>query len=130
MPNWSGLHISRTTSSGHSSRSSSSRSTSSGRRFLAKSLRDFKLSFNVLCAIMGRASLCGGAAEFTNFVGQFRQELQDVVDNSDIGHLEDGSFRILVSGDQERTAFDASQMLERTTDAACEIDFWFDGFAG
>ena len=34
------------------------RSSSSGRRFLAKSLSDFKLSFSVLFAIMGGASLC------------------------------------------------------------------------
>src|SRR5271166_1391569 len=130
MPSLSGLHMSRTTSSGHSSRSSSSRSTSSGRRFLAKSFNDFKLSFKVLFAIMAAASLCGGAAQVSNFVGQFRQELQDVVDNSDIRHLEDRSLGILVDGDQERIAFNTRQMLERTTDAACQIDFWLDGFPG
>src|ERR1035441_9347466 len=105
MPSLSGLHIWRTISSGHSSRSSSSRRTSSGRRFLAKSLSDFKLSFSVLAVIMGGASLylCDGS-QFTNFVGQLRQEFQDVIDNSDVCHLEDRSFRILVNGDQERTA--------------------------
>src|SRR5271167_2692188 len=119
MPSLSGLHIWRTTSSGHSSRPSNSRSTSSGRRFLAKSLSDFKLNFRVLFAIMGDASFCCGAAYLTDFVGQFRQELQDVVDNSDISHLEDRSFRILVNGDQERATLDAGQVLERATDAAC-----------
>src|SRR5208283_843984 len=130
MPSLSGLHMWWTMSSGHSSRSSSSRSTSSGRRFFAKSLSDFKLSFSVLFAIMGRASLCCNVAHFADFVGQFRQEFQNVVDNSDISHLKDRSLRILVNGDQVRTTLNAGQMLERAADAACQIDFWLDGFPG
>src|SRR5208282_6514795 len=114
MPNWSGLHICRTISSGHSSRSSSSRIFSSVRRFLAKSLSDFTLNFKVLFAIMIGSSLllCCDAAHFSNFVGQFRQELQDVVHNPNICHLKDWRFRILVDGDQKRTALEAGQMLE------------------
>src|ERR1017187_8966602 len=105
----------RTISSGHSSFSSSSRRTSSGRRFLAKSFSDFKLSFNVLLVIMVRSSLCCDAVQFTNFVGHFRQELQDVIDNSDIRHLKYRSLGVLVNGDQERTSFDAREVLEGTT---------------
>src|SRR5208337_4574353 len=134
MPSWSGLHMWWTISTGHSSRSSSSRSTSSGRRFLAKSFSDFKLSFRVLFAIIGIASLCCSfcceRAHLANFVGQFRQELQNVIDNSDISHLKDRSLRILVNGDQEWTAFNAGQMLESATDAACQIDLGLDSFSG
>src|SRR5208283_4490166 len=126
MPSLSGLHMWWTMSTGHSSRSSSSRSTSSGRRFFAKSLSDFKLNFKVLLEIIsdsslccsGYFSLCCDAAHFTNFVGQLGQKLQDVVDNSDVCHLKDRSFRVFVNGDQERTAFNASQMLKSATDAA------------
>src|SRR5208282_5406757 len=130
MPSLSGLHMWWTISSGHSSRSSSSRSTSSGRRFLAKSLSDFKLNLRVLLAIIGDSSLCCDAAQVKNFVGQFRQELQDVVDNSDIRHLKDRSLWILVDGDQEGTTFNARQMLEGATDAACQINLGLDGLSG
>ena len=59
---------------------------------------------------------------FANFAGQFRQELQDVVDDSHIRHLENRGLRILVDGDDERIALDAGQMLERAADAACQVD--------
>ena len=76
---------------------------SSGRRFLAKSLSDLKLNFRVLLVIIEMASLhsslCCDAAQFTNLVGQLGQELQDVVDDSDICHLKDRSLGILVDGD-------------------------------
>src|ERR1019366_5926920 len=91
---------------------------------------DFKLSFNVLLVIMVRSSLCCDAVQFTNFVGHFRQELQDVIDNSDIRHLKYRSLGVLVNGDQERTSFDAREVLEGTTDAACQIDLGLDGFSG
>ena len=57
IPSLSGLHMWRTISSGHSSRSSNSRSVSSGRRFFAKSCSDFRLSFSVFFAIIVDASL-------------------------------------------------------------------------
>src|SRR5271166_4298421 len=129
MPSLSGLHMWRTISSGHSSRSSSSRSTSSGRRFLAKSLSDFKLNFSVLAVIMFRSSLCRDGSHFADFVSQLRQEFQDVVDNSDVCHLKDWSFGILVNRDQKRTAFKASQMLESAADATRQINFGLDSFA-
>src|ERR1022692_2122258 len=121
MPSLSGLHMSRTISMGHSSRSSRSIRASSGRRFLANSLRDFTLSFSVLDASMG-SSLGGNAAEFTGFVGQFGKELEEVVHDSEVGHLKDRGLGILVNGDQERTSFNASQVLERAADAACQVD--------
>src|SRR5271157_5712103 len=130
MPSWSGSHIWRTMSMGHSSFSSSSMSFSSGSCFLAKSLRDFKLSFRVFAAIIVRSSLCYCVFHFANFVGQFGQELQDVVHNPDICHLEDRGFGILVDGDQERIAFNAGQMLECATDAACHVHLGLDGFSG
>src|SRR5450432_2091606 len=130
MPSWSGLHMSWTTSSGHSSRSSNSRSTSSGKRFLAKSRSDFRLNFKVLAAIIINSSLCCDAAQFTGFVGQLRQELQDVVDNSDVGDLKNRSLRILIDSDQERVAFNASQVLESAADATCQVNFWFNSGSG
>src|SRR5208283_1736588 len=129
MPSLSGLHMSRTISIGHSSRLSRSISTSSGRRFLANSLRDFTLSFKVLCASMGSSSLGGDAAHFADFVGQFRQKLQNVVDDSDIGHLKDGGLRILVNGDQERISFNSGQMLECAADAASQVNLGLHGFS-
>jgi hypothetical protein len=49
---------------------------------------------------------------FADLARQFRQKLQDVVDNSDIRHLKDWGFGVLVNRDDERIAFNASQMLE------------------
>src|ERR1017187_8259201 len=128
MPSLSGLHMSRTISMGHSSRSSRSIRASSGRRFLANSLRDFTLSFSVLDASMG-SSLGGNAAEFTGFVGQFGKELEEVVHDSEVGHLKDRGLGILVNGDQERTSFNARQVLERAADAACEVDLGLHGLS-
>src|ERR1700751_6129693 len=122
MPSLSGLHMSRTISSGHSSRSSSSIRVWSGRRFLANSLRDFRLSFRVLYASMGSTSLGGYATQFTDLLSQHGQELQDVVDNTDVGHLKDGRLGILVDGDEERSSLDASQVLEGSADAEGQID--------
>src|ERR1700692_202529 len=116
MPSLSGLHMSRTTSTGHSSRSSRSIRTSSGRRFLANSLRDFTLSFSVLDASIG-SSLGGHAAEFTGFVGQFGKDLEEVVHDSHVGHLKDRGFGIFVDRDQERASFNSGQMLEGPADA-------------
>ena len=62
MPSLSGLLMYRTISTGHSSRSSSAMSSSSGRRFLAKSRSDFKLSCRVFLVIMAGASLCSQTA--------------------------------------------------------------------
>src|ERR1039458_2785292 len=118
MPSWSGLHMSRTTSSGHSSAASNSSSFSSGRRFLAKSLSDFKLNFNVLFVIIGCASLCCDGSHLAYFVGQCRQELQDVIDNAHICHLKYGSFRVLVNSNQQRATLDTSQMLGSSADTA------------
>ena len=67
---------------------------------------------------------------FADLVRQFRQELQDVVDNSDIRHLKDRGLGVLVDGDDERIALNAGQMLERATDAAGQIDLGLDGFSG
>src|SRR5271165_1989926 len=114
MPSLSGLLMYRTISTGHSSRSSSAINSSSGRRFLAKSRSDFKLRFSVFFVIIGGASLFlnRSAFRFADLVCQFRQKLQDVGDNSHICHLKEGSFGILVDGDDERIAFNAGQMLE------------------
>src|ERR1700692_1222853 len=111
MPSLSGLHMSRTTSIGHSSRSSRSIRTSSGRRFLPNSLRDFTLSFSVLCASIG-SSLGGNAAEFTGFIGQFGKELEEVVHDSHVGRLKDRGLGIFVDCDQERASLNSGQMLE------------------
>src|ERR1700693_1107821 len=122
MPSLSGLHMCRTISSGHSSRASRSISSWSGRRFLANSRSDLRLSFKVLFAIIDRTSLCRNALHFADFVCQLGQELQDVVNDSHIGHLEDWGLWVLVDRDDERIPFDAGQMLERAADAACQID--------
>src|ERR1035437_221290 len=130
IPSLSGLHMSRTISIGHSSRSSRSIRTSSGRRFLANSLRDFTLSFSVWCASISSTSLCGNAAEFTGFVGQFGKELEEIVHDSDVGHLKDRGLGIFVNGDEEGTSFNAGEVLERAADAACQVDLGLHGFAG
>src|ERR1039458_1655019 len=125
MPSLSGLLICRMISSGHSSRSSNAISSSSGRRFFAKSRRDFKLNFNVFLVIIVGASLLFSGRNlfrFADLAGQFRQELQDVSDDSNVGHLKDGSFGVLVDGDDEGTALKAGQMLERTTDTTCHVN--------
>src|SRR5579863_1063821 len=129
MPSLSGSHMSRTMSIGHSSRSSSSISVSSGRRFLANSFSDFKLSFSVLCASMGSTSLGGNAAQFAGFFGQHRDKFQNVVHNPDIGYLENRCLGILVDGDKERISFDASQVLECSTDAESQIHFGLHRFS-
>src|SRR5579859_3906390 len=121
--------MSRTISMGHSSRSSSSISVSSGRRFLANSFRDFTLSFSVFWASISSSSLCGHAAGFTNFVGQFRKEFQNVVDNSNVGDLKDGRLRIFVDGNEKRISFNAGQMLERSADSASQVDLRLYGFS-
>src|SRR5215471_17741350 len=115
MPSWSGSHMWRTISIGHSSRSSSLISVSSGSFFFAKSRSDFRLSFRVFGAIMTVPSmkdlLRSSAAQFANLVCHFRQELQDVIDNSDIGDLEDRGLGIFVYGDDERISFEPREVL-------------------
>ena len=130
MPSLSGLHMWRTISSGHSSRASRAMSSWSGSRFLANSLSDFTLSLSVLAVIMTAASLSRDAAFLANPAGQRRQELQDVVDDSHVRHAEDRRLGILVDGDDERVALDARQVLERTADAAGQIDLGPHGLAG
>src|SRR5271165_2557157 len=133
MPSWSGSHMVWTISSGHSSRSSSSINTSSGSRFLPKSRSDFKLSFNVFLVIIANASLLAGrvcALRFANFVGQFGQKLQDVGDDTHVRYLKDRCLGVLVDGDDERTPFESCQMLERSADAASQVDLRLDGLAG
>src|SRR5579871_2824427 len=97
-------------SRGHSSRASHSISVSSGNRFLAKSLSDFKLNFSVFGAIM-EASL-GCLSQFANLAGQFRQKFQQVIDDSDISYLKDGGFRIFVDGNDERSTLNTGEMLK------------------
>src|ERR1017187_3471973 len=144
MPSLSGLHMCRTTSIGHSSRASRSISSWSGRRFLANSRNDFRLSFNVLLVIIFYSSLrlfinsvlcfCSSfrrnAVHFEDLVRQFGQELEDIVHNSDVCHLEYWGFRVLVYRNDKRIPFKSSQMLERATDAACQVDLGLHGFAG
>src|SRR5512135_3120963 len=116
-------------SSGHSSRSSSSIRVSSGSRFLAKSWSDFKLNFSVFGVIMN-ASLGCFASQLANLAGQLRQKLQNVINNSDIGNLEDRGLGILVDGDDEGACLEAGQMLEGTANAARQIDLGFNCLAG
>src|SRR5271165_1417242 len=132
MPSLSGLLMYRTISTGHSSRSSSAINSSSGRRFLAKSRSDFKLRFSVFFVIIGGASLFsdGSASRFADLVSQFRQKLQDVGDNSNVRHLKDGSFGVLVDGHNKGVALNAGQMLERAADAACHVNLGLDRLPG
>src|SRR5271165_3736088 len=131
MPSWSGLDMYRMISTGHSSRSSHAMSSSSVRRFLAKSRSDFKLRFSVFLVIIGGASLLlnRGAFRFADLVGQFRQELQHVGDDSNVSHLKDGGLGVLIDGDDERTAFEPGQMLERAADATCHVHLGLDGLS-
>src|SRR5260370_31337462 len=108
----------RTMSNGHSSRASRAMSSASARRFLANSLSDFTLNLSVLALIMTASSLTRDAAFLANLSRQCRQELQDVVHDSDVGDTENRRFGILVDGDNERAAFDARHVLERAADAA------------
>src|ERR1035437_6706320 len=133
MPSLSGSDICRTMSTGHSSRSSNAISSSSGRRFFAKSRSDFKLNCNVFLVIIVGASLLFSGRNlfrFADLAGQLRQELQDVSDDSNVGHLKDGSFGVFVNGDDEGTALKAGQMLERTADATCHVNLGLDRLAG
>src|ERR1019366_9296715 len=113
MPSLSGSDICRTISTGHSSRSSNAISSSSGRRFFAKSRSDFKLSCNVFLVIIVGTSLYfldRNLFDLTDLAGQLRQELQDVGDDANVGHLKDGSFGVLVDGHDEGAALKASHM--------------------
>src|ERR1035437_230309 len=133
MPSLSGLLICRMISSGHSSRSSNAISSSSGRRFFAKSRSDFKLNCNVFLVIIDGASLLFSGRDLfhlTDPAGQLRQELHDVVHNSDVCNLKDRSFGVLVDGHDEGTALKAGQMLERTADATCHVNLGLDRLAG
>src|SRR5215469_11875848 len=115
---------------GHSSFSSSSIKTSSVSRFLPKSRNDFRLSFSVFLVIIRGASLSPGrvrALGFLNFVGQFRQEFEDVGNNSDVGHLKNRRLGILVDGDDERISLETRQMLERSAHTASQLDLRFHG---
>src|SRR5271157_5788963 len=105
MPSLSGLLMYRTISTGHSSRSSNAISSSSGRRFLAKSRSDFKLRFSVFFVIIGGASLF-------------------FLDRSA------SRFAVLVDGDYEGIALNARQMLKRTADATCHVNLGLDGLPG
>src|ERR1700741_1379842 len=129
MPSLSGLHMWRTISSGHSSRASRSISTSSVSRFLANSRRDFRLNFKVLLAIMISTSFRGTALHFADFVRHLGQELQDVVDDANIGNLKNRSLRILVDSNNEWISLDTRQMLECPADAASQIDLRLDGLS-
>src|SRR5271166_1936524 len=132
MPSLSGLLMYRTMSTGHSSRSSNAISSSSVRRFFAKSRSDFKLRFNVFFVIIGDASLFlnRSAFRFADLVCQFGQKLQNVGDDSNVCHLEKWSFGVLVDGDNERITFDPGQMLERAADATCHVNLGLDGLPG
>src|ERR1035437_4009753 len=125
MPNLSGSLMCLIISTGHSSRSSNAISSSSGRRFFAKSRSDFKLNCNVFLVIIVGASLLfldRNLFDLTDLAGQLRQELQDVSDDSNVGHLKDGSFGVLVEGHDEGAALKTGQMLERAADATCHIN--------
>src|SRR5215469_11973372 len=122
MPTLSGLHRSWTTSRGHSSFSSSSIRVGSGRRFLANSRSDFKLSFRVLAVIMFDSSLCGNRVHFADFRGHIRQKHQNVVDDADVGDLKNRSFWVFVNGDDEGIAFESGQVLKGPADAAGQVD--------
>src|SRR5260370_35163342 len=112
----------RTMSNGHSSRASRAMSSASARRFLANSLSDFTLSLSVLALIMTASSLTRDAAFLANLSRQCRQELQDVVHDSHVRHPEDRRLGILVDGDNDSAPLDTRQLLERTADAAGQID--------
>src|SRR5258708_18158898 len=129
MPSSSGLHRWRRMSNGISSRVSRPMSSASASRFLANSLSDFTLSLSVLALIMTASSLPRDAAFLANLSRQCRQELQDVVHDSHVRHPEDRRLGILVDGDNERAPFDTRQILERTADAAGEIDLGTHGLA-
>src|ERR1017187_5536529 len=133
MPNLSGSLMCLIISTGHSSRSSNAISSSSGRRFFAKSRSDFKLSCNVFLVIIVGASLCFSGRNlfhFADLAGQLRQKFQDVGDDSNVGHLKDGSFGVLVDGHDEGTALKTGQMLERAADATCHINLGLDRLSG
>jgi len=70
------------------------------------------------------------ASRFADFVRQLRQELQDVGDDSDIGHLEERSFRVFVDGDDEGIAFNPGEVLELAADAAGHVHLGLDGLSG
>src|ERR1019366_60119 len=129
MPNLSGSLMCLIISTGHSSRSSNAISSSSGRRFFAKSRSDFKLNCNVFLVIIVGASLCllgRNLFHFADLAGQLRQKLQNVSDDSNVGHLKDGSFGVLVDGDDEGTALKSGEMLERTADATRHVNLGLD----
>ena len=97
---------------------------------MAKSRSDFKLRFSVFLVIISEPRFAGDAALFANLFGQFRQELQDVVDDADVRHLENGGFGILVDGNDERVALHSGQVLERSADAAGQVNLGPHGLAG
>ena len=131
MPSLSGLHMWRTISSGHSSRSSSSIKVSSGKRFLANSLSDFRLSFSVFCAIIGCDLISRRRRAFrrTLLVSSGRNSRRSsTIPTSATWKI--GALGFLLMAMMNGLPFDAGQVLERAADAAGQIDLRLHGLAG
>ncbi len=60
---------------------------------------------------------------------EFGYDLEQIADESDVGHLEDRGFAVLVDGDDGACVLDAGQVLDGAGDADGEVDFGRDDFA-
>src|SRR5205085_7456157 len=63
------------------------------------------------------------------FLGEPRKNGQDIANNTEVGDGEDGRVLIFVDGHDIFRTLHACQVLNGSTDAASDIECWFDWFA-
>src|SRR5262249_37046984 len=61
---------------------------------------------------------------------QLRDDLEDVADDAEVGHLEDRRVGISVDGDDRLRALHAGQVLDRAGDPARDVEIGLHGLAG
>src|SRR5258708_10571497 len=70
------------------------------------------------------------SSRFLHFLGQSRQDIEQIAYHAKIRDLEDGGFRVLIDGDDRARALHADDMLNRSADAHGQIKFGSDSLAG
>jgi len=61
---------------------------------------------------------------------QFRHELEQITDQSDVGHLEDRGILVLVDGDDDLRILHVGKVLDRSRNTDRDIDFGANDLAG
>src|SRR5262249_16561003 len=69
----------------------------------------------------GRCGPGSRGLQLLHFLGELGQGLEEVGDQSVVGHLEDRSLLVLVDGDDDLGVLHARQVLDRAGDADCDV---------